>query len=80
MVNSIDPDQMPLFVESDLGLHCLQRPKYLWLLQYIIKTEVTPIYISRLFFTALCADSADDKLIFFFLSRKQDLFHANCLQ
>ena len=48
MVNSIDPDQMPLFVESDLGLHCLLRPKYLQLLRYIIKTEVTPIYIFRL--------------------------------
>ena len=24
--NSVDPDQMSLYVASDLGLHCLQRP------------------------------------------------------
>ena len=26
IANSVDPDQMPHFVASDLGLHCLQRP------------------------------------------------------
>ena len=26
MANSVDPDQMPHSVASDLGLHCLQRP------------------------------------------------------
>ena len=26
MADSVDPDQMPLFVASDLGLHCLLRP------------------------------------------------------
>ena len=26
MANSVDPDQMPHFVASDLGLHCLPRP------------------------------------------------------
>ena len=26
MANSVDPDQMPQSVASDLGLHCLQRP------------------------------------------------------
>ena len=25
MANSVDPDQMPYSVASDLGLHCLQR-------------------------------------------------------
>ena len=25
MANSVDPDQMPHFVASDLGLYCLQR-------------------------------------------------------
>ena len=25
MANSVDPDQMPHSVASDLGLHCLQR-------------------------------------------------------
>ena len=27
MVNSVDPDQMPCSAASDLGLHCLQKPK-----------------------------------------------------
>ena len=26
MANSVDPDQTPQNVASDLGLHCLQRP------------------------------------------------------
>ena len=26
MENSVDPDQMPCSVASDLGLHCLLRP------------------------------------------------------
>ena len=26
VVNNVDPDQMPHFVASDLGLHCLLRP------------------------------------------------------
>ena len=26
MVNSVDPDQMPHPVASDLGLQCLQKP------------------------------------------------------
>ena len=26
MANSVDPDQMPHSVASDLGLHCLQKP------------------------------------------------------
>ena len=26
MANSVDPDQMPCYVASDLGRHCLQRP------------------------------------------------------
>ena len=26
MTNSVDPDQMPHYAASDLGLHCLQRP------------------------------------------------------
>ena len=26
MAKSVDPDKMLLFVASDLGLHCLQRP------------------------------------------------------
>ena len=26
MANSVDPDQMPHSLASDLGLHCLQRP------------------------------------------------------
>ena len=26
MANSVDPDQMPHSVASDLGLHCLQTP------------------------------------------------------
>ena len=26
MANSVDPDQMPHSVASDLGLHCLPRP------------------------------------------------------
>ena len=26
MANSVDPDQMPHFVGSDIGLHCLQLP------------------------------------------------------
>ena len=26
MANSVDPDQMPHYAASDLGLHCLQRP------------------------------------------------------
>ena len=29
MINSIDPDQMPHSVASDLGLHCLLRPVHL---------------------------------------------------
>ena len=28
MANSVDPDQMPHSVASDLGLHCLLRPVY----------------------------------------------------
>ena len=34
MGNSVDPDQMPQNVASDLGLHCLQRPIYpmLWVI------------------------------------------------
>ena len=26
MANSVEPDEMPHFLESDLGLHCLIRP------------------------------------------------------
>ena len=26
MANSVDPDQMPHYAASDLGLHCFQRP------------------------------------------------------
>ena len=26
VANSVDPDQMPQFVASDLGLHCLSVP------------------------------------------------------
>ena len=39
MANSVDPDQMPHSVASDLGLHCLLRPvlsQYLELLRYIL--------------------------------------------
>ena len=28
IANSVDPDQMPHSVASDLGLHCLQKPTY----------------------------------------------------
>ena len=28
LANNVDPDQMPHYVASDLGLHCLSRPFY----------------------------------------------------
>ena len=55
MANSAEPDQLASSEPTDLDLHCLQRQG---------------IYSSAgqgLIFTALCANSADDKLVVFFL-------------
>ena len=39
MTKSVDPDQMPQNVASDLGLHCLHRPISVQILRVIMVSK-----------------------------------------
>ena len=65
--NSVDPDQTPRSVASDLRLYCLPVKRYKW-----VKSN----------FSSLFGNSANDKWVTFsFFLRKYSLtFLSNCLQ
>ena len=87
MVNSVDPDQMPCSAAYDLGPHCLLMHVCLNTNRNYGRSDLHQCYILLflskhqaiiLTLTTLWANSADNKLVIFFLLFPENSFGISC--